>query len=73
MIADCVEAASRSLEEITEQHIVELVDKIVAEKISDGQFEECALTFEDLTKAKKAMVKAITVARHGRIKYPEKR
>jgi cyclic-di-AMP phosphodiesterase PgpH len=70
MIADCVEAASRCLEDITELAVVELVDRIVIERIEEGQLEECQLTFEELGVIKKALVRTLVVARHLRVKYP---
>lgn len=73
MIADTVEAASRSLDEVTEERMAEVIDKLVNEKAKDGQFDECQLTFEELGQVKKAIVKALMVTRHLRIKYPESR
>jgi len=72
MIADTVEAASRSMNEVTEEAVADIVDKLVAEKAEDGQFDECELTFEELGKVKRAMVKALMVTRHLRIKYPDR-
>ena len=72
MIADTVEAASRSMDEVTEESVADMVDKLVAEKAEDGQFDECQLTFEELGKVKRAIVKALMVTRHLRIKYPER-
>ena len=72
MLTDSVEAASRSIEETSEQALDELVDKIVKDKIDDGQFDECGLTFEELSILKKSMVKALISTRHVRVKYPEK-
>jgi membrane-associated HD superfamily phosphohydrolase len=72
MIADTVEAASRSMDEVTEEAVSELIDKLVADKADDGQFEECQLTFEELGRVKRAMVKALMVTRHLRIKYPDR-
>jgi putative nucleotidyltransferase with HDIG domain len=72
MIADTVEAASRSMDEVTEEAVAEIVDKLVAEKAEDGQFDECQLTFEELGRVKRAIVKALMVTRHLRIKYPER-
>jgi putative nucleotidyltransferase with HDIG domain len=69
MIVDAVEAASRSMEEVTEESVAEMVDKLVAGKAEDGQFDECQLTFEELGKVKRAIVKALMVTRHLRIKY----
>lgn len=71
MLADTVEAASRSLGEITERALAETIDKLVARKTEDGQLDECQLTFEELGRVKKAMIKSLVVASHFRIKYPE--
>ncbi|MES2344828.1 MAG: HDIG domain-containing metalloprotein [Chlamydiota bacterium] len=72
MIADCVEAASRSMDEPTESAIIKMIDTIVAEKCVDGQLSECQLTFEELGLVKKAMVKALVISHHLRVKYPSK-
>ncbi len=72
MIADSVEAASRSMDDPTEETIRELVDRLVAEKAEEGQFDNCQLTFEELGIVKKTMVKTLSVTRHLRIKYPKK-
>jgi cyclic-di-AMP phosphodiesterase PgpH len=73
MIADIIEAASRSMEEMSEQNISEMVDKLVSAKADDGQFEECKLTFEELGTVKKTIIKALLVAGHFRVKYPTKK
>lgn len=73
MLADTFEAASRSMEEVSEGAIAEMIDRLVAEKTEDGQLNECRLTFEELGAVKRAMVRALVVARHYRIKYPEPR
>jgi putative nucleotidyltransferase with HDIG domain len=72
MIADTIEAASRSMDEATEESVTDMVDKLVAEKAEDGQFDECQLTFEELGQVKRAIVKALMVTRHLRIKYPDR-
>ncbi len=73
MIADTVEAASRSLDDPKEENIVKLVDRIVADKAEEGQFDECQLTFEELGIVKKSLVRTLVITRHIRIKYPEKK
>lgn len=73
MMADTVEAASRSLEDISETSIIELVDRLIGEKLEDGQFDECQLTFEEFGIIKRAIVRTLAVARHLRIKYPQVR
>ncbi len=72
MIADSVEAASRSLDEVTEDTVTEMVDRLVSEKADDGQFDECQLTFQELSTVKQSIVKALLVTRHLRVKYPSK-
>jgi putative nucleotidyltransferase with HDIG domain len=72
MIADTVEAASRSLDEVTEESLTEMVNKLITEKAGEGQFDECPITFEELTIVKKSIVKALLVTRHLRVKYPVK-
>jgi putative nucleotidyltransferase with HDIG domain len=70
MIADSLEAASRSLDEVNEETLTRLVDQIVKEKMEDGQFDECLLTFEELGRVKKALVKSLLAIGHFRVKYP---
>lgn len=72
MICDSVEAASRSIEEINEATLTELVDRVVGEKAEDAQFDECQLTFEELGRVKKALVKTLLLTHHVRIKYPKR-
>jgi cyclic-di-AMP phosphodiesterase PgpH len=70
MIADSFEAASRSLEKVNEETLTDLIDRIVHEKIDDGQFDQCLLTFEELSVVKRVLVKTLLAAGHSRIKYP---
>lgn len=70
MIADSLEAASRSLDEVNDETLTRLVDQIVKEKMEDGQFDESLLTFEELGRVKRAMVKSLLAIGHFRIKYP---
>lgn len=72
MICDSVEAATRSLEVINEQTLTELVNRLVSEKAEDGQLDNCHLTFEELTRVKKALVKTLLLSHHVRVKYPKK-
>lgn len=72
MIADGVEAASRSLEELTEENLMAMINGVVKNRADDGQFDECNLTFQELGIIKKTLAKTLIVTRHVRIKYPEK-
>lgn len=72
MIADSLEAASRSLDEFSYEAVSILVESLIAEKMDDGQFDECQLTFEELGVVKKTLIKTLVAAGHSRIKYPSK-
>lgn len=72
MIADTIEAASRSLEEVDENSITELVDRLIQDKAEEGQFDHCQLTFEELRIVKETMIKTLAISRHLRVKYPKK-
>jgi putative nucleotidyltransferase with HDIG domain len=71
MIADGVEAASRSLEVVNEDTLSEMINRLVNEKAQDGQFDDCCLTFEELKIVKETLVKTLLLTRHVRIKYPQ--
>ncbi len=71
MIADTFEAASRSLDKVNEEILMELIDRLVPEKIDDRQFDHCLLTFEELSIVKRTLVKTLLAAGHSRIKYPK--
>ena len=70
MIADSFEAASRSLDRVNEETLTELIDRLVRDKVEDGQFNNCLLTFEDLSIIKKVLVRTLLAAGHTRVKYP---
>ena len=71
MMADAVEAASRSLSEYTEEGISSLVDKIVQSQVDDGFFDDSNITFKDLQIARKALKDRLKTIYHTRITYPE--
>ncbi len=72
MIADSVEAASRSLEKITEESLNELATRLIKEKAEDGQFDQCILTFEELALVKATLIKTLVAFGHARIKFPSR-
>lgn len=72
MIADKIEAASRSMEEITQKNLTSMVDRLINDKIKEGQFDDCKLTFEELGIVKKSIINTLIIARHLRVKYPGK-
>lgn len=71
MMADSVEAASRSLQEYTEDSIGNLVDKIVDGQMADGCFNECNITFREIATAKNVFKERLKIVYHTRISYPE--
>ena len=71
MMADSVEAASRSLKKITEESITELVENIINYQIGQHQFDTAPVTFEDITNIKTTFVKKLKNIFHARIEYPE--
>ncbi len=71
MMADAVEAASRSLTEPTPARITALVDKIINHIFLDGQIDECELTLKDISEIKKRFTFILTSIFHRRIEYPE--
>lgn len=71
MIADSVEAATRSLTSPSEEDIIELMNKIIDSKIKSGQLNEAPLTFKDITTIREVLAKQLLSIYHGRIKYPE--
>ena len=71
MIADGVEAASRSLPEYTEESIPTLVNRMIDQDVTDGYFKECPITFRDLAIAKLVLIERLKAIYHTRISYPE--
>ena len=72
-LADGVEASVRSLPEKTQDEIRRMVDKIVTERVEEGQLDECDLTLADIQKIKAAFVELLVGVYHERIPYPEDR
>jgi len=70
MIADSIEAASRSLDIVTEESLMALATGLIQDKTEDGQFDECLLTFEELAIVKNVLVKTLVAYGHTRVKYP---
>jgi putative nucleotidyltransferase with HDIG domain len=71
MLADAAESACRSLVEPTPARIESLVHDISQKRLLDGQFDDCALTLQQLNAIEDSLVKSLTAVYHGRIKYPD--
>lgn len=70
MLADSVEAASRSLKSYDTESLTALVNRIAESKIKEGLLNDCALSFRDLKLVKDSMVERLKIIYHGRISYP---
>lgn len=70
MMADGVEAASRSLPDYTEPTIRSLVEHIIDTQVADGYFRECPITFRDIQYAKTVLIEKLKTIYHTRISYP---
>ncbi|MEK6732286.1 MAG: HDIG domain-containing metalloprotein [Candidatus Omnitrophota bacterium] len=71
LLADSVEAASRTLDDPTPSSIQGLVKKIINNKFIDGQLDECELTLKDLEKIAEVFTHILTGIYHSRVEYPE--
>ncbi|MEA1948254.1 MAG: HDIG domain-containing protein, partial [Thermodesulfobacteriota bacterium] len=72
MLADMVEAASRTLANPTPSKIQGLVQNLINKAFSDGQLDDCELTLKDLHKIAKSFYNILSGMYHHRIEYPEK-
>ncbi len=70
-IADSVEAAVRSLSQPTPESIESLIRKIVADRLSDGQLNECDLTLKEIEMVTHTLCETVKGIFHSRIEYPE--
>lgn len=71
MLADSIEAAAKSNKVFTPGGIEKLVEKIVADKIADGQLDEAPVTLGDIVELKKSFTASLTTIHRGRIAYPK--
>lgn len=71
MMADAVEASSRSLPEYTEESVSQLVERIIGTQMQEGYFDQCPITFEDISIAKQVFKEKLMTIYHTRVKYPE--
>lgn len=71
MMADTVEAASRSLSEYTEESISNLVNNLIDDQVNSGYYTDCPITFHDINVAKQVLTERLKIIYHTRISYPE--
>lgn len=70
MMADAIEARSRTLNDLTEQSISDMVDQMIDTQVADGQFSETVLSFKDLEDIRDVFKKKLIEINHHRISYP---
>jgi cyclic-di-AMP phosphodiesterase PgpH len=70
MLADSTEAAARAARDHSREAIEHLVDRIIRQRLEEGQFDDCNLTLRDLTRIKQSFVTLLTGIYHPRIPYP---
>jgi cyclic-di-AMP phosphodiesterase PgpH len=70
MLADAVEAATRSIEDPSIAKLKATIDGIIKSRFEEGELDECELTFKDLNKIREAFFKVLVGIHHPRIKYP---
>lgn len=71
LLADSVEAATRTIKEPTPAGIEEMVHKVINNKFIDGQLDECDLTLKDMEKIAEVFIRILSGIYHSRITYPE--
>ena len=71
MLADICETSVRALKPNSAEEIDEIVQKMIADKVSSGQLNDCDLTIADLQKIRTAFVDILQGVHHPRIKYPD--
>ena len=73
MMADAVEAASRSLREYTPEAITELVNRIIDTQIAEGLHSESPISFRDVATIKETFIQRLRTIYHSRVAYPDKK
>ncbi len=70
LLVDCVESATRAMADPNPSRIENLVRKFSRERLADGQFDQCDLTFRELSQIEESIIKSMCAIYHGRISYP---
>lgn len=72
MLCDCVESATRTMNDPTPSRIEALVRSLSRKRLADGQFDECPLSFRELRTVEDSIIKSLCAIYHGRIAYPNR-
>ena len=71
MLADTVEATTRTLDDPSPQKLETVIDEMIKKRFEEGELDECPLTLKDLTKIRAAFLSVLIGVHHTRVKYPE--
>lgn len=71
MLCDIVEASSRSLKKVTQQAVEDLVEKLVYERVKDGELSDCPITLRQIEIVRKSLVNSVLMSYHKRIAYAD--
>ncbi len=71
MLADAVEASTRTLDDPSPQKLEGVIGEIIKKRFEEGELDECPLTLKDLTKIRAAFLNVLVGIHHTRVKYPE--
>lgn len=71
MLADACESSVRALKGPTAAQVEERVNKIFNQRIEDGQFDNCPITFEDIERIKQTFIRVLRGIQHNRIEYQQ--
>lgn len=71
MLADACESAVRALKTPSVAQVEERIDKIIQQRIEDGQFDNCPITFQDIHRIKQTFVRVLRGIQHNRIEYQQ--
>lgn len=71
LMADCIEASSRAMKDANPKKLENLVDRMVEERLNEGQLNNCPLNLHEIRKAREAFKNILKGIHHGRVEYPE--
>jgi putative nucleotidyltransferase with HDIG domain len=71
MLADAIEASTRTIEEPSPQKLENNIREVIRRRFMEGELDECDLTLKDLTKIKDSFLKILVGIHHHRLKYPD--
>lgn len=71
MLADSIEAASRTLKDYSQITIEKLVDAIIEDKVADDQLSDCQLTVHELKTVRRSLISGVAGMYHTRVEYPK--